>query len=409
VSFTSSEPTVIASPALSHISVASWSALDNVYQQNVTNAAAAVLKVLQSNHNTWNFPSPDLDAYRSPAPAPFVPRSPTPELTWPILNNPEDYPFLNVPNSPAYIVTSAPISPAPVDNLDVLTHVAAYKPQYREDKQENLLPAPTQDSFVKWIFGGDPQSHITTEDIPAAPLPSPVVEAQVATVLSPAPELRTPFVDLLPLSEVPVADLFPNLFHAPACNFAVDWHSHQYTVVYDRGEKFWVPQEEFVTHDFLRLLPCIDNLHNHPISFVTPFQADIFHNVWVKSNGPLPSVNLCAKVGRHPHSASFPFGYLESSFVDSIKFIFEQFPPDWLTHFKGTLVPLVAYNFLDGRIATLCGRLHFMADGIFVVDRNTRTEVLLCMQPGLATFVCTPHVPTNPFTCITPPPLEVPL
>jgi len=409
VSFTSSEPTVVASPALSHISITSWSALENVYQQNVADTAAAVLEVLQSNHNTWNFPSPPLNAYRSPSPVVPVPRSPTPELTWPVLDNPEDYPFLNVPDSPTYIVTSAPVSPAPVVSLDVLAHVAAHEPQYREDEQENLLPAPTQDSFVERIFGGDPRRHVTTEDIPATPLPSPIVAAQVATVLSPAPEPQAPLVELSFLPEVPLADLFPNLFHAPACTFAVDRHPHQYTVVYDRGKKFWVPQEEFVERDFLRSLPRIIDLDNYPTSFITPFRADVFHNVWVKSNGPLPSINLCAKVGRHPHSASFPFGYLESSFVDSIKFIFGQFPPDWLEHFEGALVPLVAYDFLDGRIATLCGHLHFTTDGIFVIARNTRTEDLLCTQPGLAAFVCTPRLPTNPFALITPPAVETPL
>jgi len=72
-------------------------------------------------------------------------------------------------------------------------------------------------------------------------------------------------------------------------------------------------------------------------------------------------------------------------------------------------VPLVAYDFLDGHIATLCRCLHFTTDGIFVIKRNTHMEDLLHMQPGLATFVCTPRVPTNPFACIIPPPVEVPL
>jgi len=72
-------------------------------------------------------------------------------------------------------------------------------------------------------------------------------------------------------------------------------------------------------------------------------------------------------------------------------------------------VPLVVYDFLDGRIATLCGRLHFTTDGIFVIERNTCTEDLLHTQPGLTTFVCIPRVPTNPFTYITPPLVEVPL
>ena len=239
------------------------------------------------------------------------------------------------------------------------------------------------------------------------------VTAPVTTVLSPAPvscqsSLRLHFSEV-PLPEVLLVDLFPNLFTAPACTFAIDRHPHQYQVVYNCSEKFWVLQEEFVECDFLCLLPHISNLDNHPISFVTPFHTDIFHNIWVKSNGPLPSINLCAKVGRHPHSASFPFGYLESSFVDSIKFIFGQFPPDWLEYFQDALVPLVAYNFLDGRIATICGHLHFMIDGIFIVNRNTCTEDILCTQPRLATFVCTSCIPTNLFACITPPPIETPL
>jgi len=355
VSFTFSEPTVVTSPALSHISIASWSALDNVYQQNVADAATAVLKVLQSNYNTWNFPSPPLNAYRSLSPVAPVPLSPTPELTWPILDNPEDYPFLNIPDNPAYIVTSAPISPTPVVSLDVLAHIATHEPQYHKDEKENLLPAPTQDSFVKQIFGGDPRSHVALEDILVTSLPSPVVEAPVATVLSPAPKLHQPTFGVSLLLEVPLVNLFPNLFAAPACTYTINRHPHQYQVVYDRSEKFWVPSEEFVEWNFLRLLPCVNDLDNHPVSFVTPFWADIFHSIWVKSNGPLPSVNLCAKVGRHPHSASFPFGYLESSFTDSIKFIFGQFPPDWLIHFEGALVPLVAYDFLDRRIATICG------------------------------------------------------
>jgi len=72
-------------------------------------------------------------------------------------------------------------------------------------------------------------------------------------------------------------------------------------------------------------------------------------------------------------------------------------------------VPLVAYDFLDGRIATLCGWLHFTPDGIFVINRNTCTEDLLHTQPGLAAFVYTPRVPTNPFAFIIPPPVGIPL
>ena len=417
MSFNTSESTVVASPALSQISVASWSALDNVYQQNVADATAAVLEVLNSNFNTWNYPSPDALAFRSPSPVAPPPRSPSPELVWPTLDNVEDFPFLNVPDSPAYIVTSAPVSPAPANNLEVLAHIAAYEVEYRDDQKENLLPAPTQDSFVHQHLGFNPREHIATEDIPAAPLPQAQVTAPIATVPSPAPASRPPSPVVLPvihehsllIPALPLADVFPNLFAAPACTFVADRHPHQYTVVYDRSEKFWVPQEEFIERDFLRNIPRIPDLDTHPLSFVTPFRADVFHNVWTNTTAILPPINLCTKIGRHPHSASFPFGYLESSFADSIKFLFGQFPPDWLEYFEGVLVPLVAYDFLDGRIATLCGRLHFTPEGIFVVNRNTRTEDLLRTQPSLAAFTCTPHVPTNPFASITPPPVEIPL
>jgi len=154
VSFHTSESTTVTSPALSHISIASWSTLDNVYQQNIADATTAILEVLQSPHNTWNYPSPlDVTTHvfqpiTSTSQSPQLQYPPSPALVWPVLDNPEEYPFLNVLDSPQYIITSTPISPTPSNSLDVLAHVSAYEPAYREDEKENLLPAPTQDSFL---------------------------------------------------------------------------------------------------------------------------------------------------------------------------------------------------------------------------------------------------------------------
>jgi len=150
------------SPALSQISVASWSAVDNVYQQNLADATAAILEVLNNSYNTWNFPSPSANTFRSPLP--IVPAA---RLPSPVLDNPAFFPpvfipaepqplVLTPPASPDYVITSAPVSPAPVTNLNLLAHVAAYKDDYRLDNQENLLPAPTQDSFVHKHLGYDP-------------------------------------------------------------------------------------------------------------------------------------------------------------------------------------------------------------------------------------------------------------
>ena len=83
------------------------------------------------------------------------------------------------------------------------------------------------------------------------------------------------------------------------------------------------------------------------------------------------------KISSHP-IISFPFGYLESSFVHSISRLFSQFPPAWLEYFKGALVPLIAYNFLDSHLATIVGHLHFTEAGTFVINCSTRTEDLIC-------------------------------
>ena len=154
---------------------------------------------------------------------------------------------------------------------------------------------------------------------------------------------------------------------------------------------------------------CSQDLSEALPHFVTPFRAQVFHMVPVPSTGPLPPIFICAKVGRHIHSTPFPFGALESSFINSIKDKFSQVPTEWLTYFEGALVLLVSYDFLDRRTITLCGHLHFTDRGIFIVRRTMHTKDALHTQLDLARFVCMPRVPTNPFDFIIPPPLDLPL
>ena len=86
--------TAVASPALS---VASWSAIDDVYQINVTAANQVIEDFLNSPHNTWNYPSPNTSPRCSPTPS--IPFSPVP-ITAPtfIFPDPSVTPpnFLNV-------------------------------------------------------------------------------------------------------------------------------------------------------------------------------------------------------------------------------------------------------------------------------------------------------------------------
>ena len=111
----------------------------------------------------------------------------------------------------------------------------------------------------------------------------------------------------------------------------------------------------------------------------------------------------------HPASLHLPFGFLESLFIDSLKFLFGQFPPLWLTYFEGALVPISSYDFLDGRLITVLGYLHFTEEGIFVTNQHTRIEDVLRTKPELAQFTCTPRTPKNPLLYITTPCKEIPL
>ena len=92
-----------------------------------------------------------------------------------------------------------------------------------------------------------------------------------------------------------------------------------------------------------------------------------------------------------------------------IKFLFGQFPPFWLTYFKGALVPISSYNFLDRQLITVLGYLHFTEEVIFITNHHTHIEDVICTKPELAQFTCTPRTPENSLLYITPPRKELPL
>jgi len=95
--------------------------------------------------------------------------------------------------------------------------------------------------------------------------------------------------------------------------------------------------------------------------------------------------------------------------MDSLKFLFGQFPPEWLVYFEGVLVPIIAYDFLDGRLATLISCLHFTENRLFIIERQVCTEDLLRTQPCLFAFIPTPRVPAKPLSYVTPPDDNKPL
>jgi len=312
-----------------------------------------------------------------------------------------------------YVVRSpSPLTPEPTE--EALRATAEFDlEQHREETATHvirlaqaelnaLLPLLNQDSWSHFQLTGDLVDHISIEDIPLKNIPPPIAAAPVATVAPPAPPSPTP----LPVPVFyPTVDIgpFEYLFATPPC-LPANGHPHQYTVHYEQGRHIWFLSEELINSQFINHIPWAQDLDtNAPPYFVTPFRANAHHSIHVHSNGALPPVHICAKVGKHPWSPNFPFGYIETTFLDSIKFVFSCFPPTWLAHFEGALVPLVAYDFLDGRTAILCGHLHFVEQGILFTNRSMRIMDLLRTDPQFSCFIPTPCVPARPFDFITPP------
>ena len=217
--------TTITSPVLS---VASWSAIDDIYQINITATNQVIEDFLNSPHNTWNYPSPNTQPHRSSTPS---------------------IPFLPVPiTAPSFVFANPSVTPP--NFLNVLAELAEQELRApdAEVKLEPLdspvleWPTEDQDNYAHGQFK-DPAVHIPLADIPVENLPPPIVAALVFSVPSPAPVApRSEYV--APVIHHPLdcqLEAFAHLFVAPPCSTATDNHPHQYMVIYERGEKFWVP------------------------------------------------------------------------------------------------------------------------------------------------------------------------
>jgi hypothetical protein len=362
----------VSSPAAS---TASWSELNALYEENT----ATFYQAIQDTYA-------DVALLTPPHSPNFIFPGTTPDYIY--------NPLLTAKERNA----TPPYSPVPYALLELAEE--ALRHQHLDEEDRSPLPSlqyPPLEAFVP------------DEEIPVEELPPPQVFAHITIVPSPAPESpvlhRGPIPAVFPVVEPTVlhphqpfdespviptyneVDLYPHLCSTPPCTMDTCYHPHQYTISFQNGENVWTPQEEFVNQDFLCLIPYSQDLSEALPHFVTPFQAQVFHTVSVPSTGPLPPIFLCTKVGRHTYSAPFPFGCLESSFINSIKDKFSQVPTEWLTYFEGALVLLVLYNFLDRHMITLYGHLHFTDRGIFIVRRTMHIEDALRTQPELARFV----------------------
>ena len=228
----------MSSPSLS---IASWSDLNAIYQENSAAALEVINNVLNSPHNTWNYPSPRSPCLQYPPSSmssPVVPWSPTvassPEFTvpnFPFLGPTSPGPYDNyTPQSPWYstsfanpsitLVNPDTLEPTPIDLNPYVVHLpspptpkptaealcatakfdleqlgeetTAHVVRLTQAELNALLPPLTQDSWSHFQLTGDITDHVLLEDIPVKNIPPPIIEAPIATIASPAPLSPTP-------------------------------------------------------------------------------------------------------------------------------------------------------------------------------------------------------------------------
>jgi len=154
----------VSSPS---ISVASWSDLNAVYQENSAAALEVVNNALNSPRNTWNYPSPGSPQLQYPpsptsppilhASSPVVPWSPTvtssPELQVEFVVS--DFPFLQ------------PTGPGPYDVY------IPQSPQYSTSSASAGITLVDPDTLEPTVV--DPNPYIVRS--PSPPTPAPTLEA----------------------------------------------------------------------------------------------------------------------------------------------------------------------------------------------------------------------------------------
>jgi len=360
-------PTNTDTAVSSSVASPAWSKVGLTYQANVDTSTNLINDLLP------------LDQV-SPPPSPFL--------------------YQDVPAPPASLIFDSLLTVARNElhdlqhqSLNLLTNVASHTADFDAlvadipfiEEVKNILPPI---STVLPARSPSPE-YIVWSPTPPLRYPSPVAAASIQS----PPAVDNYQVDLT---------IFGHLFADPTCTEEANTHPHLYTIVYEAGKKVWCPQDKYVHRNPLGIIPRVQDLDTHSPHFITPFHALAYHKVHIRANDVLPPVTIYAKVGCHPSSLHFPFGYIESSFVDLLKFIFGQFPTPWLTYFENAHVLVISYDFLDGHLVTLVGRLHFTDQGLFIVDREVRTEDLLHTQPVLFAFVPTPRIPENPLIYLTP-------
>ncbi len=272
----------------------------------------------------------------------------------------------------------------------------------------NILGNPISPSLPPWCeaaLSGAPSNNTfgpSTCLLPTSPVP------QTLTLDSPidykAVELRVAKYEAilsLALQFPTIAPVLPDLWE----NLCPDTNNnpHQYLAIHTPTGEEWTPYQGEIFS-----IPSASLLLRHPPDFpsVLPFFMTLYHHQAFSPTptiivglpaGARPIIKACGQAVQIKPSLDIPLGYIRFMFQRGIREAFMPIPPYCRKAYRGHLVLLDHFDFLDGWTISTYGSLHFEGRHIFVCHQYYHFEDILHYWPCLATFIFTPHTPFDPF------------
>ncbi len=271
---------------------------------------------------------------------------------------------------------------------------------------DNPLVGPTLPPWHEAALSGTPSSNTfgpSSRSLPTSPVrrtPTPdspinyeAAERRVAEykVICSLPE-DLQFPTIAPATE-PWDNLCPDANGNP----------HQYLAIHTPTGEEWTPYQGEIFS-----IPSARLLLRHPPDFpsVLPFFSTIYHHQAFSPTptvvvrlpaGACPIIKACTQAVHIEPSPDIPLGYIRFSYQRGIREAFTPIPPYCCEAYRGHLVLLDHFDFLDRRSISTYGSLQFEGRHIFVCRQYYHFEDILCHWPCLGLFILTPRTPVDPF------------
>ena len=113
----------------------------------------------------------------------------------------------------------------------------------------------------------------------------------------------------------------------------------------------------------------------------------------------------CAKAILELPSIDLPLGTIRYNFREGIRRAFAPHANHIRQGYEGALVVVEIHDFLDGRLVTTYGYLHFVhrfgEDQVFVTQQTYNFEDIVRSKPRLLNYCLAPRIPADPFDFVS--------